>query len=217
MGQWHLAVSLTPRLWSSWVYLNVQLEGVDGLLQHRRPLPLCQLDAVHPAPVQLFEAVGAGHPWEGEERKPLFAAQSQRLLGNFSQYLTSWQVTKISSVGMGHQQLRALFANLKDMKVAAIISHLVKSNKWTECFPLYSLFLVCEHIYVWLQARSLSSSSRSPKSAPSHFEVIPIGQVPEESKLVQQLDDWNFRPAAPLAPCRSHRANTAGPDGNMEI
>lgn len=217
MGQWHLTVSLTPRLWSSWVYLNVQLKGVDGLLQHRRPLPLCQLDAVHPAPVQLFEAVGAGHPWEGEERKPLFAAQSQRLLGNFSQYLTSWQVTKISSVGMGHQQLRALFANLKDMKVAAIISHLVKSYKWNECFPLYSLFLVCEHIYVWLQARSLSSSSQSPKSAPSRFEAIPIGQVPGESKLALQLDDRNFHPAAPLAPCRSHGANTAEPDGNMEI
>ena len=70
-------------------HLDVQLKGVHGLLQHRRLLLLRQLDAVHPAPVQLLEAVGAAHAGEGEERKPLFVAQPERLLGNFPQHLTS--------------------------------------------------------------------------------------------------------------------------------
>lgn len=59
----------------SFAHLDVKLEGGDGLLQHRRPLLLRQLDAVHPAPVQLLEAVGAAHAGKREKRKPLFAAQ----------------------------------------------------------------------------------------------------------------------------------------------
>ena len=70
-------------------HLDVQLEGVHSLLQRRLPLLLRQLDAVHPAPVQLLEAVGAGHAREGEKRKPLFAAQPQGFLGNLPQHLTS--------------------------------------------------------------------------------------------------------------------------------
>ena len=70
-------------------HLDVELEGVHGLLQRRLPLLLRQLDAVHPAPVQLLEAVGAAHAGEGEKGKPLFAAQPQRFLGNLPQHLTS--------------------------------------------------------------------------------------------------------------------------------
>lgn len=70
-------------------HLDVELEGRHGLLQHRRLLLLRQLDAVHAAPVQLLEAVGAGHAGEGEKRQPLFAAQPKRLLGDFSQHLSS--------------------------------------------------------------------------------------------------------------------------------
>lgn len=69
-------------------HLYVQLKGLHGLLQHRGLLLLRQLDAVHPAPVQLLETVGAAHAGEVEEGKPLFAAQTKRFLGNLSQHLS---------------------------------------------------------------------------------------------------------------------------------
>lgn len=56
-------------------YLNVELKGSEGLLQHRAPLLLRQLHAVHPAAVQLLEQVGAGDARESEERHAIAAAQ----------------------------------------------------------------------------------------------------------------------------------------------
>lgn len=71
-------------------HLDVELERRHRLLQHGRPLPLRQLDAVHAAPVQLLEAVWAAHAREGEKWNPLCAAQPKRLLGKFTQHLSSW-------------------------------------------------------------------------------------------------------------------------------
>lgn len=56
-------------------YLNVELEGSEGLLQHRAPLLLRQLHAVHPAAVQLLEQVGAGDAREGKEPHTVAAGQ----------------------------------------------------------------------------------------------------------------------------------------------
>lgn len=63
-------------------YLNVELEGSEGLLQHLAPLLLRQLHAVHPAAVQLFEQVGAGDAGESEEGQAVAAAQLHGLLGD---------------------------------------------------------------------------------------------------------------------------------------
>lgn len=83
-------------------HLYVQLKGLHGLLQHRGLLLLRQLDAVHPTPVQLLETVGAADTGEVEEGKPLFAAQTERFLGNLSQHLSPREITEVASVGVGH-------------------------------------------------------------------------------------------------------------------
>lgn len=74
-------------------YLNVELECSDSLLQDAVPLLLRQLHAVHPAAIQLFEQVGAGHAREGKERQTLAALQPHGLLGDPTQDLPSRQVT----------------------------------------------------------------------------------------------------------------------------
>lgn len=116
-GHWEVSLRSPTSNWeSAWPlspHLDVQLESFHRLLQHGRPLLLGQLHAVHPAPVQLLEAVGAAHAGEGEERQPLFAAQPQRFLGDFPQHLTARQIAKVAGVGVGNEQLRVLFANLK--------------------------------------------------------------------------------------------------------
>lgn len=217
---WSLTQRSPPVRWMrSAPHLDVELEGGDGLLQHRRPLLLRQLDAVHPAPVQLLEAVGAAHTGEGEERKPLFAAQPEGLLGDFPQHLTTWQIAEITSVGVGHQQLWALPANLKHKNMFGC--YLTARLTWTlrehPPPPLHSPVEVSVRICVWLREQSPSSSSLSPKNAPDLFRAIPGGRVPEGSISARQLDGRNFCPAPLRAPCRSHRGNTAGPGTGIEI
>lgn len=94
-------------------YLNVELEGSDGLLQHLAPLLLRQLHAVHPAAVQLLEQVGAGDTRESEERHTLAAAQLQGFLGDPTQDLPSRQVTQVPGISMGYQVLGILPPDLK--------------------------------------------------------------------------------------------------------
>lgn len=94
-------------------YLNVELEGSEGLLQHLAPLLLGQLHAVHPAAVQLFEQVGAGDAGESEERQAVPAAQLQGFLGDPTQDLPSRQVTQVAGVSVGHQVLGILLPDLK--------------------------------------------------------------------------------------------------------
>jgi len=81
----------------------------------------------------------------------------------------------------------------------------------------YLPFVASVHICVWLQGRSLSSSSLSPKNTPDLFPVNPGGQVPEGSISVQQLDGKNSCPAPLLEPCRSRRGNKAGPGGGIGV
>lgn len=94
-------------------YLNIQLEGSAGLLQHLAPLLLRQLHAVHPAAVQLFEQVGAGDAGESEERQAVVAAQLQGFPGDPTQDLPSRQVTQVAGVSVGHQVLWILLPDLK--------------------------------------------------------------------------------------------------------
>ena len=101
-------LSLSPQ--SS--YLDVKLEGSDGLLQHSLPLLLCHFYAVHPAAVELFEQGGVRHAREGEEGQAVAVLQAQGLLGDTAQDLSSRQVTEVPRVGMGDQEFRVFFANL---------------------------------------------------------------------------------------------------------
>lgn len=94
-------------------YLNVELEGSDGLLQHLAPLLLRQLHAVHPAAVQLFEQVGTGDARESEERHTVAAAQLQGFLGDPTQDLPPRQVTQVAGISMCQQVLRVLLPDLK--------------------------------------------------------------------------------------------------------
>ena len=82
-------------------HLNVQLEGSDGLLQHAAPLLLRELHAVHPAAVELLEAVGAGDSEEGKERQTLLVLQPQGLLGHSNQDLAARQVSEVPGVSVG--------------------------------------------------------------------------------------------------------------------
>lgn len=104
--------SLYP-LGMSQPYLNVELEGSDGLLQHLAPLLLCQLHAVHPAAVQLLEQVGAGDAGESKEQHTLAAAQLQGFLGDPPQDLASRQVTQVPGISMGKQVLGIFLPDLK--------------------------------------------------------------------------------------------------------
>ena len=92
--------------------LYVELKGLDSFLQHPCPLLLRQLHAVHPAAVELFEPVGAWHARKGEERHTLAALQPQGLLGNAAKDLTPGQVTQVTGICVGKQELWILSSDL---------------------------------------------------------------------------------------------------------
>lgn len=93
-------------------YLNVELKCSHCFLQNTFPLLLRKLHAVHPAAIQLFEQVGAGHARESKEGQTLAVFQPHGLLGNPTQDLPSRQVTKVPGVSMGNQEFWVLFTNL---------------------------------------------------------------------------------------------------------
>lgn len=95
------------------VYLNVELKCSHCFLQNTFPLLLRQLHAVHPAAIQLFEQVGAGHAGESKEGQTLAVFQPHGLLGNPTQDLPSRQVTEVPGVSVGNQEFWVLFTNLE--------------------------------------------------------------------------------------------------------
>ncbi len=113
------------------LYLNVELERSDSLLQHAVPLLLRQLHAVHPAAIQLFEQVGAGHTREGKERQTIAAFQPHGLLGDSTQDLPSREVTKVTGVSVGKQKFRVFFTNLKKKKNRDEECYLVPNSRET--------------------------------------------------------------------------------------
>lgn len=93
-------------------YLNVELKCSHCFLQNAVPLLLCQLHAVHPAAIQLFEQVRAGHAGKSKEGQALAVFQPHGLLGNPTQDLPSRQVAKVPGVSVGNQEFWVLFTNL---------------------------------------------------------------------------------------------------------
>jgi len=167
-------------------YLNVELERSDGLLQHAVPLLLRELHAVHPAAIQLFEPVGAGHSGEGKERQTLAALQPHGLLGDPTQDLTSRQVTEVTSVSMGNQEFRVFFTDLKKKKVEgkSVQHHTVKKQ-------MISICIYYDETYLSESVAVSSSGSRdnnllSPVLAVEIFQVFLEG--PQSGQFSREVN-----------------------------
>jgi len=106
---WLMSVTIISAL----SHLDVELEGSEGLLQHAAPLLLCQLHAVHAAPVQLLEEVRAADARKREEGQALSALQPERLLRDAAQHLPARQVAQIACVSVSQQILGVISAHLR--------------------------------------------------------------------------------------------------------